>query len=270
MWRQRPVASASSCVQLWMADPASELFGAVSQAYAAHRPTYPEPFFKAFAQRCPGRKLVWDCGCGSGQASIALAEHFDQVLASDASAAQLEQAQPHPRITYRQAAAGASGLELSSVDGVLVAAAVHWFAGEAFNAEVRRVARAGAVMAWIGYLPLQLSSTVLQECLNHFYCTTLDPWWPAERRWVDQRYAGLPFPGEEWAFPQDLWIERHWTLDDLMGYLGTWSAVENARRSGVDPLPELAGTMGGLWPDGGRQRLLARWPFMGRWGGISR
>lgn len=252
-----------------MTDPASDLFGAVSRAYASHRPTYPESFFTAFADHCPGRSRVWDCGCGSGQASLALAQHFDQVIATDASGAQLAQAQAHPRIRYQQASAEASGLEAASVDAVLVAAAVHWFAGEAFNAEVRRVAHAGAVMAWIGYLPLQLNATALQNCLDRFYGSTLEPWWPAERRWVDKAYAGLPFPGEEWPFPQDLWIERLWNLEDLLGYLGTWSAVENARRKGIDPLPEFASTMRALWPGDGGQRLLARWPFMGRWGVIG-
>jgi len=112
---------------------------------------------------------VWDCGCGSGQASIALAKHFDQFVATDASAAQLQQAQPHARVTYAEAAAQASGLEPKSVDGVLVAMAVHWFAGDAFNAEVRRVARAGAVMAWIGYRPFQLPLPALQTLIDHVY-----------------------------------------------------------------------------------------------------
>jgi len=253
-----------------MTDPATELFGAVSQAYAIHRPTYPEDFFKDFAERCPGRQRVWDCGCGTGQASQALVQHFDEVVASDASDAQLAQALPHPRIIYRQASANDSGLEASSVDGVLVALAVHWFAGESFNAEVRRVARPGAVMAWIGYLPLQLSSRALQNCFDHFYAATLEPWWPQQRRWVDQGYAGLAFPGEEWPFPQHLWIERQWTLDDLVGYVSTWSAVENARRSGVDPIPAFTREMRALWHSYGSDHQMIRWPFMGRWGVISR
>ena len=253
-----------------MTDQAAALFGAVSRAYASHRPTYPAAFFAAFAAHCPGQDSVWDCGCGSGQASLALAEQFQQVWASDASAEQLQQAPAHPRIHYRQAPASASGLAPASVDGVLVAAAVHWFAGEAFNAEVRRVARDGAAMAWIGYLPLQLAAAELQACLDQFYGITLEPWWPAERQWVDQRYAGLPFPGEEWPFPDQLWIERHWNLSDLLGYLGTWSAVERARQQGLDPLTPLGADLLALWPDQGRQRLLVRWPFMGRWGRISR
>jgi SAM-dependent methyltransferase len=253
-----------------MTEQAAALFGAVSRAYASHRPTYPPSFFSAFAARCPGQKSVWDCGCGSGQASLALAEHFEQVLASDASAEQLQQAPPHPRIHYRQAPATTSGLAPASVDGVLVAAAVHWFAGEAFNAEVCRVASDGAAMAWIGYLPLQLAATELQVCLDHFYGTTLEPWWPRERHWVDRCYAGLPFPGEEWPFPDQLWIERHWNLTDLLGYLGTWSAVERARQHGLEPLKPLSAELRQRWPDEGNQTLLVRWPFMGRWGRISR
>ncbi len=251
-----------------MPDPASDLFGAVSEAYAAYRPTYPEAFFTAFASHCPSRQRVWDCGCGSGQASLSLANQFEQVEATDASAAQLEQAPAHPRIRYRQASADNSGLPDQSLDGVLVAAAVHWFAGEAFNNEVRRVAKPGAVMAWIGYLPLQLPSKALQQHLDHLYDATLQPWWPPERRWVDQSYQGLPFPGDEWPFPGDLWIERPMTLHDLLGYLGTWSAVEQARRSEEDPLRALSEQLQSAWPGYGRDPVLARWPFMGRWGQI--
>jgi SAM-dependent methyltransferase len=243
-----------------------QLFGAVARNYASHRLTYPPAFFAAFAERCGGLELVWDCGCGNGQASLALAGHFAQVIATDASAAQLEAAFQHPRVSYRCAPAEASGLEDSSVDGVLVAAAVHWFAGEGFNSEVQRVARPGAAMAWIGYLPLQLEEAHLQSVVDRFYSVDLAAWWPPQRRWVDQSYAGLAFPGKEWPFPADLWIERHWTLSALLGYLGTWSAVQAARETGVDPLATLAAELAPLWPGGDAAKVLVRWPFMGRWG----
>jgi len=86
---------------------------------------------------------------------------------------------------------------------------------------------------------------------------------------VDQSYAGLPFPGEEWPFPTDQWIERHWNLSDLLGYLASWSAVSNARRSGVDPLQGLAAELQRDWPGDGVEALQVRWPFMGRWGVIT-
>jgi len=261
-------SSAHNCALRSMPE-AAELFGSVSEAYASHRPTYPESFFPAFASRCPSRQQVWDCGCGSGQASVALARQFEQVFASDASAKPLQLAPQHPRIRYAQSEASQSPLEASSVDAVLVAQAVHWFAGEAFNAEVRRVAKPGAVMAWIGYLPLELELPKLEERFEHFYGTTLKPWWSPQRRWVDQSYAGLTFPGEEWPFPADLWIERRWSLAELEGYLGSWSAVENARRSGADPVKRFVEELKGDWPGEGAQPVLVRWQFMGRWGVIN-
>lgn len=248
---------------------ASSLFGAVAAAYARHRITYPAAFYEAFLERLPANPLVWDCGCGSGQASVDLAEAGARVLATDASAAQLAAASPHPRVRYQQADATASGLGDASLDAVLVAAAVHWFAGERFNAEVRRVCKPGAVMAWIGYLPLLLPKERLQTQLDAFHNGTLAPWWPLERRWVEQSYAGLAFPGEEWAFPTGLWIERHWTLDELIAHIGTWSAVQRSREAGIDLLPGLKAELAALWPDGGTTPLTVHWPFMGRWGQVG-
>ena len=244
----------------------SNWFGAVAAAYARHRITYPAGFYDAFLARLPTNPLVWDCGCGSGQASVDLADAGARVIATDASDAQLAAASPHPRIRYQQADATASGLADASLDGVLVAAAVHWFAGEPFNAEVRRVCKPGAVMAWIGYLPLQLPEARLQTPLDAFHQGTLAAWWPAERHWVEQSYAGLTFPGEEWPFPTGLWIERHWTLSELIAHIGTWSAVQRSREAGIDPLPALQAELAALWPDTGRASLTQRWPFMGRWG----
>lgn len=244
----------------------SNWFGAVAAAYARHRITYPAGFYDAFLARLPTNPLVWDCGCGSGQASVDLADAGARVIATDASDAQLAAASPHPRIRYQQADATASGLADASLDGVLVAAAVHWFAGEPFNAEVRRVCKPGAVMAWIGYLPLQLPEARLQTPLDAFHNGTLAPWWPAERHWVEQSYAGLTFPGEEWPFPTGLWIERHWTLSELIAHIGTWSAVQRSREAGIDLLPALQAELSALWSDAGRAPLTVRWPFMGRWG----
>ena len=124
-------------------------------------------------------------------------------------------------------------------------------------------------MAWIGYLPLRLDSAPLQARLDRFYDADLAPWWPPQRQLVDRAYADLEFPGREWPFPRELWIERHWDLTQLLGYLGTWSAVQAAREQGVEPLAELGLELVGHWPQQGAAPLLVRWPFMGRWGRIG-
>jgi hypothetical protein len=65
-----------------------------------------------------------------------------------------------------------------------------------------------------------------------------------------------------------LWIERHWSLSELIAHIGTWSAVQRSREAGIDPLPALQAELAGLWPDAGPTPLTVRWPFMGRWGQV--
>ena len=61
----------------------AELFSTVAREYANFRPGYPPALFAWLARISPSREAVWDCGCGSGQASVALAEHFREVYATD-------------------------------------------------------------------------------------------------------------------------------------------------------------------------------------------
>jgi len=250
-------------------DTPVELFDAVASSYVAHRPSYPAAWFRRFAQHCSNHQSVWDCGCGNGQASLALSNVFEKVFATDASPNQIQQALPHPRIEYSCAPASASGLDAASVDAVLVAQAVHWFAGDAFNAEVRRVARPGALLAWIGYTAPQLQEGSLQSLFDCFYRSKLKRWWAPERSWVDRHYAGLPFPGVEWPFPTDLYIHRYWDLEAFLCYLSTWSAVEAARRGGLHVLPALRQDLKALWPNQGQKPLLIHWTLMGRWGRLE-
>src|SRR5689334_17540717 len=114
-------------------------FAPVAGAYAAHRPRYDEALFDWLAGLAPRRTLAWDCGAGSGQATHPLAERFDRVIGTDASAGQLSSAPAHARIEWRVAPAERSGLPTASADLVTVAQALHWFDVRAFYAEVDRV-----------------------------------------------------------------------------------------------------------------------------------
>ena len=71
--------------------------------YANFRPNYPPELFDYLASISPGRELAWDCATGNGQAAVGLAAHFDEIIATDASAQQIENARPHLRISYRVA-----------------------------------------------------------------------------------------------------------------------------------------------------------------------
>jgi hypothetical protein len=81
------------------------------------------------------------------------------------------------------------------VDGVLVAEAVHWFAGEAFKSEVRRVAKPGAVLAWIGYLPLLLPEPRLKAVVDAFHHGTRAPGGRRSAAGWSRATPASPYPG---------------------------------------------------------------------------
>jgi tRNA/tmRNA/rRNA uracil-C5-methylase (TrmA/RlmC/RlmD family) len=67
----------------------TRLFSTVACEYSLFRPGYPEELFEWLARAAPRPDAAWDCGCGSGQASVPLAAHFSHVFATDAAAEQL-------------------------------------------------------------------------------------------------------------------------------------------------------------------------------------
>src|SRR5882672_6324063 len=131
-----------------------DLFSNHAACYAQARPGYPKELFAYVASLVPEHKLAWDAGTGNGQAAIGLAEQFERVIATDASAEQIKHATPHERVEYRVVTAEGADLEPGSVDLVMVAQALHWFRHDAFYANVRRVARPhGVIVASCYTLP---------------------------------------------------------------------------------------------------------------------
>lgn len=234
-------------------------FSAAAAGYVRFRPGYPAGLFAWLASLAPDRGLAWDCGTGSGQAAAGLSAHFERVVASDPSRQQLARAEPRPNVEYRLAAAEASGLEAASVDLLTVAQALHWFDLERFYAEARRVLKPGGVIAAWTYTLLEASHGI-GALLDDFHKNVVGPFWPPERRMVEDGYRSLPFPFEPIAAPP-FEIRCEWTRDDLLGYLGTWSATRAyAREKGIDPLEDFARRLETLWPQAGAKRAL-RWPL---------
>lgn len=235
-------------------------FSSVSANYAEFRPRYPESLYRWLTANAPGTARVWDCACGSGQASVDLAKTFAQVVATDLSAEQLRQARSHPRIEYRVALAEDSGLPPASQDLVTVAQALHWFDCQRFYAEVRRVLRPGGLLAVWSYSVCTLESAAADALLQSFYAHTVGPYWPAERHHVESGYRSLPFPQPELPTPEFAMALR-WTLDQLVGYLGSWSATSRyIKAHGVDPVPALRAQLQNHWP-AGDGRLGIMWPL---------
>lgn len=237
-------------------------FSSQAAIYAQARPTYPAAWFAALAALAPGRGLAWDAGAGNGQASVGLADHFAQVIATDPSAAQLAQAAPHPRVRYHQAAESAGLLADGSVDLVTVAQAVHWFDRPKFYDEVRRVLRPGGVVALWAYELGQISPEI-DAAVFRFYKGPINAYWPPERSHIETGYRDLEFPFTPLALPR-IAMEQQWTLGDLLNYLRSWSAVVRfVRDRGFDPVAELGAELTPLWGSGARR---VTWPLVGRIG----
>lgn len=245
--------------------PFKDHFSEVAAAYAAHRPSYPAALVDFLARLAPEQRLAWDAGCGSGQLSVLLASRFTRVLATDPSPEQIARAAVHPKVEYRCASAEASGLPERAADLATAAQAAHWFDLPAYYAEVRRVTRSGGIVALISYGVITAGAD-LDAVIQPFYRDVLGSYWPPERRHVDDGYRSLPFPFEELDAPR-LEIRLDWRLEDLVGYVGTWSAVWALQRSeGANPFAMLRRALADAW--GAAAVRTVRWPLALRVGRV--
>jgi SAM-dependent methyltransferase len=192
--------------------------------------------------------LAWDCATGSGQAARDLAAHFERVIATDASAAQIGRAPPTPGIEYRVAAAESSGLAPESADLITVAQALHWFAMDRFFPECARVLKPGGVLAVWSYGPLRVDGAPAVDALVwRYYHEIVGPHWPAERALVEEGYVSVALPFRELAAPA-FEMRVAWPLEKLLGYLGTWSATAAYRAElGKDPLDLVRDALSSAW-----------------------
>ena len=85
------------------------------------------------------------------------------------------------------------------------------------------------------------------------------PWWPRERRHVEEGYRDLlpPFPALD---APRFEMQADWEFDAVFGYLGTWSAVRRALiRTRRNPLGLLEAPLRSAWGAGARR---VRWPLV--------
>lgn len=217
--------------------------------YAQFRPGYPAQLFDYLFDKCKNFECAWDCATGNGQIAAVLAERFRQVIATDISENQLNNAIEKPNIHYQLSRAESPEFPDHSFDLVTVGQAAHWFDFAKFYAEVRRVLKPGGLLVLVGYNLLKVDEST-EALIDQFYTTTLHGCWDVERDLVDAAYRTIPFPFEEIHFPEMV-STYNWNADQLLGYLGTWSAVQHfIRKNGHNPIDEeFVGQLKRVWPE---------------------
>jgi ubiquinone/menaquinone biosynthesis C-methylase UbiE len=211
----------------------AETFGRQAATYAKGRPSYPPDLFDWIAAQVPEHSLALDVGTGSGQAAMALTEHFDHVIATDLSDAQIAAAPDHPQITYRATSANQSTLDNDTANVVTVATALHWFATPEFWIEVKRVTKSGGLFcAWTYHradVDADMETHLLAPILD-----IIDPYWAEGNRlsWRGYDPVELALPFEPVVMPK-FTCELAWTAEQFADHIESWSAHFRAREDGL-------------------------------------
>ena len=226
-------------------------FSKHSGVYAQSRPTYPDAIFRELARLAPARSDAWDCATGSGQAAIGLARHFEHVEATDASAQQIENAIATPGVTFSVQPAESTNFAASTFDAVCVAQALHWFDVVRFYTEAKRVLRPRGLVLVVGYDRSRFEPAIELE-FERAVLAPLKPHWPKQNKLLWDGYKDLPFPFEPVDFHAPD-IELEWTLEQLLGYVASWSATRTLLESQPAFLEQAEAALAPHWGEGSRR-----------------
>jgi SAM-dependent methyltransferase len=129
-----------------------------------------------------------------------------------------------------------------------VAQSLHWLNAKAFFREADRVLKPNGILAVWSYNLLKVNPDI-DDVIRHLYYSILDRYWPKERKMVEEDYQNITFPFCKMK-PPLFEMNETWTLNQLIGYLQTWSAVkEYTKKHRVDPIQKIYDQLARLWGD---------------------
>jgi SAM-dependent methyltransferase len=223
-----------------------DYFSTQSKAYAAFRPDYPNELYQFIFQHLKEKKIAWDCATGNGQVAKYLSRDFEYVYATDISQQQLDHAAKIKNIFYSISPGEKTSFKEDQFDLITVAQALHWFDRDAFYKEATRVAKPGALLAVWGYALLYIEPGI-DEIIMEFYHKTVGPYWDSARKLVEEKYRTIAFPFEEIQAPP-FSIKVQWTLEQLSGYLSSWSSTQKyIKENDHDPVAPLMKRLEKYW-----------------------
>lgn len=134
-----------------------------------------------------------------------------------------------------------------------------------FFRECERVLAPGGVLAVWTYGPLHIADESVEAIVQRYYHDIVGPYWPAARALVDSGYRSVALPYPELQVPAFA-MAVSWSLEALLGYLGTWSSTTAYRgTTGEDPRDLIDDSLAQAWGDPTAMREVM-WPLTVRVG----
>jgi ubiquinone/menaquinone biosynthesis C-methylase UbiE len=220
-------------------------FSSQADHYQRYRPSYPPELFEFIVAQVKEKDMAWDCATGNGQTAKGLAPYFNKVFATDISQKQLDNAYQAGNIFYSVQPAEQTIFLNNSFDLIAVSQALHWFNFDEFYAEVIRIGKPEAILAVWTYSLLRISKEI-DALIEDLHYNTLHNYWDDERKYVDDEYRNIPFPFKKMEAPH-FSIEYKWSIEELEGYLNTWSGLKKFTAENKNPVPELIKRIKPYW-----------------------
>ncbi|XP_053804375.1 putative methyltransferase DDB_G0268948 isoform X1 [Vidua chalybeata] len=185
-------------------------------------------------------ELAVDVGCGSGQGTHFLGEHFKKVVGTDISEAQIQEAKDTPctpNISYLVCPAEELPFRDGSVDVLASFTAAHWFDVERFMREAQRVLRPGGCVA--------ISTYTLDMSLRYGGCSqqltkAFRECWDKILKYSNNRvkyvlddykeiFEALPFPDKKRV--TDIYDPIPMTVEGVVGYMESTSSYQTFKKN---------------------------------------
>nr|XP_039254017.1 putative methyltransferase DDB_G0268948 [Styela clava] len=209
------------------------------EAYAKHRPTWPKEVAETAINYLKSKRSssmrtnlcthLVDVGCGSGQSTPLYAKHCKKITGLDPSEEQIRvasKANKFENIEYKVGNGEDIPLCDNSVELICCAQSVHWLDWDAYFKECKRVLVSHGCMATYGYSTARIStSRKSDECNEAFQTFYKKCLFHPRRKHIDNYLSEFydALPCKEKVREDSMKIIRDWSLQELQGYISTWS-----------------------------------------------